>query len=237
MEIVSWNCKNGFDVTKAETIGNAYQDAAIFVIQECRRTEIYNFKNNWKFKNWYGDDQEYSDLGIAVFSNKFEIKLTEEFNRNYRYVVPYKVDAGKIKFTLFAVWTKPIDEYYDANVTEAINFSGYKNIIDGNVIMIGDYNTGCSEKTEEHKNRYVNLNKKMEPKGFMNCSPAEKIYEMTFFSDRTKQEYVNDFCFISKNLSSSLEKFGTNKEWEEKNGIKRWRGLSDHCPIIVDLDL
>ena len=119
LRIVSWNCRNGLSINKAKVILAEFPDVDIFVIQECKREDIYAFEHDWKFKNWHGDDQEYSDLGIAIFSRKYEVEFTKIFDRNFRYVVPYTVKTDIRSFTLFTVWTKPVPVFYDKNVTRA----------------------------------------------------------------------------------------------------------------------
>jgi len=237
MKIVSWNCHYGLDERKAKVLWDTYPDAEIFIIQECRRTEIDSFDFDWKFKNWYGDDQEYSDLGIAVYSKSHVLNFTKEFDRSFRYVVPYHFETPIIKLILFAVWTKPIHFHYDENVIKAVNSPLYKELFNNNVIIIGDFNTGYS-KNPEHSERYTKLNIGLEEKGLKNCAPPDKVSETTFFYDRNTQEYISDFCFAS----SALIKLGINYEphtegWQNLNTIKRWKGLSDHCPIMVEIKI
>ncbi|MDR0312098.1 MAG: endonuclease/exonuclease/phosphatase family protein [Treponema sp.] len=234
MKIVSWNCRNGLNEIKAKKIYEAFSDADIFVIQECRRTDIDAFKCDWKFKNWYGDDQEYSDLGIAVFSKEFKIGFSDEFNRKFRYVVPYIVSKGEKFLTLFAVWTKPVPQYYDKNVVQAIEYYKTKEFLKGNVIIIGDFNTGYNENTKETEKYYSDLLENL--KDFKNSSlgkPEEFI--TTFYHNRGNKEYLNDFCFVSENLFAGV-KFHVHNKWEVNDyGQKRWNG-SDHCPISLEFD-
>jgi exonuclease III len=231
MRIVSWNCHYGLDDLKAKTLLDTFPDADILVVQECKRTDMDAFKRAWKFKNWYGDDQEYSDLGIAVFSKELKINFASVFNRNYRYVMPYTVVSGERLLTLFAVWTKPVPFYYDENITKAVCSSEYQNLVNGDVVIIGDFNTGY---VEEHKERYNDLVNGL--KGFKDCADdnPEKS-KKTFYYDRKRKLYLNDFCFVSESLHNNV-KFSVHDEWEiNDNNQHRWNG-SDHCPIIVDFD-
>jgi exonuclease III len=233
MKIVSWNCQNGLGNIKAKIILDEFPYADIFIIQECKRKDIYAFECNWKFKDWYGDDQEYSDLGIAVFSKNHVLKFTTTFNRNFRYVVPYTLKIDKKSLTLFAVWTKPVPIYYDKNVTEAAFLPEYKDIINNNAIIIGDFNTGYSD---EHPERYLDLCNNLN--GFINCAQKKpEEYKKTYYSNSKNKLYVNDFCFVSENLFSNIKEIQILNDWDENDyGQKSWRGLSDHCPIIVDFE-
>jgi len=232
MKIVSWNCRNGLDEVKAGKIHDLFNDADIFVLQECRRSDIYTLKDSWKFKNWYGDDQEYSDLGVAVFSKKYNIEFIDEFNRSFRYVIPYNIKINQKCLTLFAVWTKPVPHYYDQNVIEAVNWYESKKQLTGDTIIIGDFNTGVSD---DHQEYYSNLCKNL--KGFKNAAsgtPKESIE--TFYFSRKNQMYINDFCFISDSLYNSLKGIEVHNDWEENNyKQKNWNG-SDHCPISVEFE-
>jgi exonuclease III len=235
MKIVSWNCKNGLNELKAKKIYEAFSGTDIFVIQECRRTDIDAFKCDWKFKNWYGDDQEYSDLGIAVFSKEIKIEFADEFNRKFRYVVPYIVSKGEKFLTLLAVWTKPVPQYYDKNVVQAIEYFKTKELLNGNVIIIGDFNTGYNKDNDENKNCYYSLKNKLD--GFINVSPKEPEDFLMTYSHSNGKMFLNDFCFFSQNLYDSTKgrKFQVHDVWEDKGGQSHWNG-SDHCPISVEFD-
>jgi hypothetical protein len=201
LEIVSWNCRNGLGMNKAKIIFTKFPDADIFVIQECKREDIYTFVYDWKFKNWYGDDLEYSDLGIAVFSKNHEVKLTDTFNRNFRYVVPYTIKIDEKLLTLFAVWAKPVPVPYDKNVTQAVNSPEYRELICNNTVIIGDFNTG---RSDDYPERYDDLRENL--KDFKNCTLGKpEELKNTFCSNKNKM-YLNDFCFVSEDLYTNIKK-------------------------------
>ena len=68
--------------------------------------------------------------------------------------------------------------------------------------------------------------------GLKNCAAhTEYEYEPTFYHDKTKMHFTNDFCFIPKNLNINEYRV------DRMNNQKRWRDLSNHCPILVDFAL
>jgi len=214
MRILSWNCLNGFDNGKPEFIFKKFTKTDIFIIQECKRVDVFALRKNksykWKFINWYGDDyDDKSDLGIAVISKNYDIKFTEQFNRNFRYVVPYTIITNKEPITLFIVWTKSSKRgefNYDENVVNAINFKEYKKYLN-NLIIIGDFNTGY---TMNHKERYKKLYDNLKAKNIVNyCHYEPDKFEMTYFFDKNKEKYLNDFCFASENINKKIINFTT----------------------------
>jgi exonuclease III len=260
MKIVSWNCGGwscgGFTVEKFKEIWHF--KPSILLVQECTKKEydlvsyseecmnrfsglapLKNFDDDLYYdrQHWYGDNDEESSKGIAIFTDSwFEVELVVNFNKEFRYVVPYKItseitkllEKGKEKageYILLSVWTKqPSDgsQDYQKTIFDALDYYNF----DTQIILAGDFNTGSNK---DNLLRYKELKTKLEKYGLKNCAQdTEYEYEPTFFHDKTNNYFTNDFCFIPKNLN--VYEFYVDK----MNNEKRWRGLSDHCPIITD---
>jgi hypothetical protein len=232
MKIISWNCQHSFDAIKIDEILKFGAD--IYVIQGCKKSDFDNFKKSWKYKNWYGDDHEFSDPEMAIFSNNCKIEFSNEFNRNFRYIIPYRISNNDRQFTLFAVWTKPIPFYYEENLKKAIASLEYKHIAE-NSMIIGDFNTEYNNKSEE---RYKELVDHLG--NFINCAVISKSEKRpTHFSDSQNKLFVNDFCFISKALYENMSNVNLKIDdiWvENEYKQKRWKNISDHCPIILTFE-
>jgi len=240
MKIVSWNCWLGLYGAKYEAIVSAYPDADIFVIQECRLCDFDAFKSLWSYKHWYGDCVEGGNLGIAVFSKTWKLEFTREFNRNFRYVVPFRVSKDGKAFNLFAVWAKS-DKYgglydYDKNVVQAAHAPEYQALFNEGALLIGDFNTASHDKDDPHIQWYKNLVSGL--RGFHDCAPETEVHKPTF-----KGLYRDDFCFVSDSLGKSTGniKYSVSDEWsiDSTRETKLWKetGLSDHCPICVEFEL
>src|SRR5574344_2526558 len=131
----------------------------ILILLECTKSSFDIVKNNgWKYKNWYNDDlnDELSELGVAIFSKEYQIEFTENFNRNYRYVIPYKIKYDLSEFILFATWTKAKSKYsYEENIIAALDDNTYKKYFDGDSLIIGDFNTATTEGNKEDYKKII----------------------------------------------------------------------------------
>ena len=264
MKIVSWNCHYGFTPEKVEAIKQ--YDADILVIQECREIDMVNATGyDTEHWDWYGDHEEVKnlsgdnkikrDLGIGVFWKKdigISIKQKDEWknslskNCDFRYLVPYEV-KGKFKtFTLIAVWTKdrikknPEDKYeYVEKAHAAIDKYNELNLLEGRVILIGDFNSNtiwdpCYRKGQKH----TDFENKLNEMKIQNCSmllEAKSNDTYYYYYKNQEKKVVNDYCFASIDIDKSPKLYiPDSKEWiPYENWSKRWRGLSDHCPISV----
>ncbi|GHV57498.1 endonuclease/exonuclease/phosphatase family protein [Spirochaetia bacterium] len=244
MKILSWNTHYGFTDKQYSAIMERFNDIDLFVIQEIKRTDFEYFQNKWKYKNWYGDDLENSrGLGVSVFSNTCKIEFTDEFNRNYRYVVPYKITtADNNIFVLFAVWTKSIPYDYVKNITNAISSPIYKNLLlENDIVIIGDYNVPYSEKNKEP---YDKLIQNMEGfKNYFEGTEEEKKYTLCW--ETTKELFLADYCFIKGSIISKIKMSEKTYDHidvinkcmtEDEKSQKNWFA-SDHKPIIIELEI
>jgi len=257
LRIVSWNCHYGFYGEKTKVLKE--YDADILVIPECREMDMEESGYVEKYRDWWGDHKEATDnsgnvnkkndLGVGVFwkdgitvTQLPQWKETLSKNNDFRYLIPYKVEGNFELFTLIAVWTKnkmdvcdPLDYVQKAHA--AVDHYKSIGLLDGLVILIGDFNSNsiwdnCYRKEYNHSA----LVKKLKQMEIKDCSGSFEKYNTYYYYYNSKEySVVDDYCFASAKMYKSA-KFSVpdSDKWISENGKKRWRGLSDHCPIIID---
>jgi len=241
-KIVSWNCRFGFDKNKAGYIKKYLGD--IYIIQECTKDDIENLKESYKYCMWYGDNID-SKYGIGIFSDNFKIELLQNFNPDFRFVIPFKIYNENDEFIIFVVWTKDKDKNnkkmeYTEQTWQAINYKNYEEILSGTVILIGDFNSNNywdkqykQKKIPSHKDI---INKLKEYKiesayhKYYNIEDGNENDATLFWQmDKNKRFHI-DYCFLSNDFGINNVQIENSEEWEKNK-------YSDHSPIIVDLML
>jgi exonuclease III len=260
IKIVSWNCRYGFDGNKPEVINKFNAD--ILIIPECRDMDMAKSGYDEKHRDWYGDHKEVEglpedvkkerDLGIGVFWKEgIIISPLPEWkndlckNSDFRYLVPYKVEKKLTSFILIAVWTKnktdasdPLDYVQKAHA--AVDHYKSIGLLDGQVILIGDFNSNSIwDKYYPKEKTHTKLVEKLNKIGINDCSRAmdkDKYYTYCYYHNGNEHHVIDDYCFASAKLSDSTKFIvSDSSEWKLENGINRWHG-SDHCPISVEFD-
>jgi exonuclease III len=241
MKLVSWNCKVGFSEPKVEYIRK--YNADLYIIQECTEKDFNKTNNYFKNNSFFCDNID-SKYGVGLFSDKIEFQLLPEHNRNFRYIVPYKILDKDCEFVLFSIWTKDKDENnkkieYTEQTWKAINFDGYQKYLQNKIILIGDFNSNnfwdknyAMHKVHSHNDIINKLNKHNIESAyhkFNNCiNGNEKDPTLLWQMDINKTFHI-DYCFVSKDFKIQNVNVGSLNEWEENK-------LSDHCPLIIEFE-
>jgi exonuclease III len=229
LKILSWNCHYGLNLKKYLAIMEYKPEALI--LQECTKTDFEFIKSKWEYGNWYNDALYSHDrgLGLAILSNKCKINFTEIFNRKFRYVIPYELTWNDEGLVVFITWVNPTDKNnYDEHLYDAIDYYRNKGMLNEKSIVIGDFNTFV----KDDKGLKL-LEEKMLP--LVNCAKEAPLTPTYYHA--INEMGVNDFCFVSEDIISKFEiRINIPEGWDEKQDkAHHWKGLSDHCPIIVDL--
>jgi exodeoxyribonuclease III len=216
---------------KAKLISRYSPD--LVVVPECESSGEPTSK-----KLWFGDNQK---KGIGIFSySDFELKLHEEYNPAFRYVIPIKVKSDDLNFNLFAVWamdnTEDLRRRYIGQVYTAINY--YINLLDYPIIIIGDFNWNAILDKSSDYPLYGNLSNTVDVlKGKGIRSAYHEVFredfgtetKPTFFMRHNENKpYHIDYCFVSSDFDIYDVEIGTYNDWKASR--------SDHVPLIVTLE-
>ena len=219
---------------KAEIILKHKPD--ILVVPECEHPDKLLFGNNTKVPTdifWYGQNR---NKGLAIFSySKYNFKLLDVHNPNFKSIIPISVTGGKIDFTMFAIWAnnpEDKDGQYVTQIWKAVNF--YDNIIEKtNTILIGDFNSNTIWDKPKRNGNHSDVVRKLAAKNihstYHNFHKQEHGLEKhpTFLLYRhLDKPYHIDYCFASNDFLSKLKKVEIGKH-------KDWSKFSDHNPVII----
>ena len=235
MRIVSWNSKVGFSTEKAKYIKS--YNADLYVIQECAETNLDELETYFSNRTFYCDYVD-SKYGVGLFSEKFNFEILSEHNNSFRYIVPYRIFNKEYEFILFAIWTKNKDKKnreieYTEQTWKAITNDDYQKYLKGSVIMIGDFNSTNKLKQKPPHSQLIGKLKEYGLESayhkYHNCMDCDEITPTLFWTMNKDKKYHCDFCFVSSDYRVKNIIIESAEIWEKHK-------LSDHCPLIIDIE-
>ena len=165
------------------------------------------------------------------------------FGRKCLMCYTFEFDSGKITFANIynksnnGIYTM-LDKYHYEIKNDIEHISKNNNLI----VFAGDFNTGSNITDTQHITRYYDLCAKLD--GFMEISNGIPGYNQNttyWYNNWTRKGYFlrNDFCFINDLNNKYAKKYFCFIPdmfiWEGSGKEVKWGGISDHCPIIVDI--
>ena len=237
MKIITWNCQGAFR-NKAEAIFVHSPD--ILVVQECEHPDKLIFNQQLSKPDdmlWFGDN---AHKGLCVLSfNGHSLSLAEPYNNELKFIAPILVKGLHHECLLFAVWANnpgDPDGRYVEQVWKGIGY--YDKLLDySSCILTGDFNSNTIwDRPRRIGNHSAVVTKLAEKKIF---STYHTFFEQeqgkeehpTFYLYRNKDKaYHLDYCFISHHLYDKVKNV-------EVGSFEQWKNLSDHVPVIVDIEV
>ena len=225
MKIISWNCKKYYS-SKAKLILTEKPD--IVIIPECENHNLINYENDALKPTdsiWFGALKD--DRGIGVFSyNNYRLTFLDIHNSNFKYVLPINVVKDDFTFILLAVWTH---EPYTRQIWDAIKY--YSDLLDGNIIIVGDFNSSSKWDNKNKANSHSDLVKHLEGRNifslyhlFKNELQGEESLPTFHWYHHEDKPFHIDYCLGSSYFSSRLLNVEIGK-------FKDWSKHSDHMPL------
>ena len=191
---------------------------------------------------WVGEN---SNKGLAVFGfNGYSARLSEPYYPTLRYIAPVHVD-GPSSFDLLAVWAQNAS----AGLTRKNQLgpmrralTKYRHLFaNGPALIAGDLNNNVFWDRPGWRMNHARAVSSMESLGLVSAYHAVKAEAQgaeseptLYWRDRKKDgpTYHIDYVFMPDDWVSRIRRFeiGCFEDWCGS-------GLSDHVPIIVDIDI
>ena len=217
----------------------------IAVVCECAEPERLRLrsKSSWMQGEpvWIGRNPH---KGLAVFAfNGYAVRLAESYHPSLRYIAPVHV-AGSAPCNLLAVWAQNASggvmrKHQLGPLRRAL--ARYREFMqDGTVVVAGDLNSNTIwDKPGWRINHSTKVRLLDERFGLVSAWHAlrgerhgEESVPTLYWRDRTKHgpTYHIDYVFLPSTLIGRAR--------VEIGGFEAWCGarLSDHVPVVVDLD-
>jgi exonuclease III len=232
MRFVVWNCRMGFG-KKREVLYALKPDIA--VIPECSEDSVKLCTDDGYSACWWGDKKH---KGLAVLAAK---PWTLEVGRRptQKWIAPVQVN-GPVRFLLLAVWACRVGEIRELNyigqVFEAIK--RHRNWFNTKppTVICGDFNSNSSFRPRKVRN-HAAVVAMLEEKNILSAyhsffseEHGEETRPTHYFWHRESRPFHIDYVFLPRKWIPSLNQVTVGT-------YRRWRALSDHVPLIVDLSL
>ena len=208
----------------------------VAVIPECSENAASLCTNDGYSACWWGDKKH---KGLAVIAAKpWTLKAGRPPTQ--RWIAPVMV-SGAANFLLLAVWACPIGGVRELNyvgqVFEAIKRHHYWFSRDLPTILCGDFNSNAifdhGRKTKTHTAVVTMLRERKISSAyhaFFSEQHGKEKRPTYYFWHRRARPFHLDYVFVPDQWIPAVKKVTVGS-------YRKWRPVSDHMPIIVDLSL
>jgi exodeoxyribonuclease-3 len=243
MRIVAWNCCMALN-RKFEAISRLEPDVA--VICECaeprRLAAVGALKGVCAEPVWIGDN---GNKGLAVFTyNGYRARLAEPFYPGLRHIAPVTI-SGPAEYNLLAVWA----QNGSAGITRKHQLGPLRRalgkyrsfLMQRASIVAGDFNNNVCWHRPGWRINHASAVTALAKLGLVSAyhelrgeAQGSESVPTLYWRDRKKTGpcYHIDYIFLTERLlaHASELRIGSYEDWCGS-------GLSDHVPIVLDLNL
>lgn len=232
MKIVTWNSYQNFKECFKEIIK---EKADIYVIPECEDPAISKSEEYREFASnyyWVGDNKQ---KGLGIFAcDDVKIELVALDDNGLRYFIPVRVNDS---FNLLCVWTNPDLENkvveYPNEITRYYEQHKDSGFFNDEMIICGDFNCDVRLKNKTHGRNVLKMIDKLSEVGlvdtyhYLNDEKQGEESQPTFYwLFKLENPFHLDHVFASPGRIKTFEIGDSEK----------WLGLSDHMPIIFEIE-
>ncbi len=227
MRIVTWNCWRGPATKKLPLLDSLA--STISVIQECPRPS-----QNDNSTLWFGDNPRQGIAVIASAGYRVSPIPTREVPR---YIIPIQV-TGPVSFLLLAVWSQQdLNFRYVKAIIRAVECYGDL-IVAQPTVVVGDFNSNTiwDYKRPDGQN-HTGLVRNLAALGLVSAyhhfhgeTHGAESRPTLYLLRKQARPYHIDYCFMPKNWTPHIRSV-------EVGAYDSWANVSDHRPLMVDLDL
>jgi exodeoxyribonuclease-3 len=244
MRVVTWNCNMALD-RKIDALMSLEPDIAI--VSECAEPSRLRLRSRSTWIHgepvWIGRNPH---KGLAVFAfGRYSARLEPSYHPSLRYIAPVRVE-GPTSYNLLAVWAQnasagSIRKHQLGPLRRGL--SRYKSFLDERpAVIAGDLNSNTIwDKPGWRINHSTKVRILEESFGLVSAYHAirgevhgQESEPTLYWRDRTKDgpTYHIDYVFLPSDWISKVRYFSVG-------AFETWcgTGLSDHVPVIVDVDV
>lgn len=236
MRILIWNCGGAFR-KKASALCRLRPDIAI--IQECEspeRLRAGGLDLDSQSVAWCGD-LPYKGLAVLSFTGA-RLQVDPSYDASIKLLLPVVVNDAEREFRLIAVWTKETADgsaWYLGQASLGVQkYAAF--LCSGESVVAGDFNSNQSWDRPGREFQHAELVAELGRMGLVSAyhhyhreaQGAESRYTHYWHKSLDHPFHI-DFCFLPKAWIPHLRSV-------QIGDFDQWRNLSDHCPIIVDLE-
>jgi exodeoxyribonuclease III len=233
MRVVSWNCCQAF--RKKWKYADAFAPNVVIVPEAEEPARLpADLLDRYPYHAWIGD---IPFKGLLVLGDReHPLRIADAYNPQHRYVLPVEVLCQRL--TLFAVWTQR-DKLgtYTEHLSRALEDYAVM-LANGKTIIAGDFNANTIWDAEHrrdvtHSQNVAWLEERGIASAYHELSGESQGNELSmthaFRRDLTNLFHI-DYCFMSQPMIDS----GCHIHIPDPES---WISMSDHGPIVVDIDL
>ena len=229
MRLLTWNCNKGAYSKKVPRLEPIAADIA--VIQECAKPASESNRCLW-----FGDKANQGVLVLA--SPTYSIRRLPAPSGVPKFVIPIGVSGPGIEFTVLAVWAKSESMVgYVQWVLTAVEI--YRELIsNAPCVLMGDLNSSVKYASMCPANcQHLTLVTLLTSLGFVSAyhtffgeEQGQESRPTLYFQWNKLKPFHIDYCFLPGSWVKQIARI-------EVGGYNEWKGLSDHRPLVVDIDL
>ena len=229
MRIVTWNCRGGFH-RKTEALLGLHPDVAI--VQECAPPSKWMHTCRGWHAIWHGAD---SPIGVGILAPEGSaLSLGAPLTNEIRCFLPAHVQAAA-SFGILGCWTKqgrPGQRSYVGQLALALD--EYADFLASQpCLVVGDLNSNAiwdRGKPWQHLAVTERLRMLRLVSIYHHFFREEHGYErLPTYRHNTGQPFHLDYCFLPEAWLNHVRTVSVGED--------EWLRLSDHRPLVVDIDL